>query len=467
MRKNHFFMKACKPCGGATAVIIVLLILGVATAGCLGNLPSFRGNHLAENNGNLTAYFLDVGQGDSALFVFNNKTILIDAGETDMGDRVVADLDRLGVTRIDLLVATHPHSDHIGGMQRVLAAFPVGRVLDTGLPHPSSIYENFLKTLDRKNIPYTLAEQGQTIDIDPSLRILVLPPPAQRFGDDPNTNSVVLRISYGTIDFLMTGDAGGEAEDALVKSGYALDAEILKVGHHGSEYSTSKAFLDRVNPEVAVISVGEGNPYGHPHRKTLDALGAAGIRVYRTDQDGTVRIQSDGVSYSVSTEKEQGGIWQVVATLAAPLTNVTLNASAIPTIPPLPANVSVPLPSLDLPQIGNASSVEISGVQFDAPGDDRTNLNGEWIRLTNSGNDTVLLNGWTLSDRTASFSYVFPAYLLEPGSSVTVYTGAGALNDTSLFMGRETPVWGNGGDTAILRDFRGTIIGERSQGGPA
>lgn len=188
------------------------------------------------NDGKLSAYFLDVGQGDSALFVFNNKTILVDAGETDMADRVVGDLRRLGVTRIDLLVATHPHSDHIGGMQRVLAAFPVGEVLDAGLPHPSSTYENFLETVDRKNIPYTVAEQGQVIDFDPSLRIFVLSPPAQRFGDDPNTNSIVLRVSYGTIDFLMTGDAGGEAEDALVKSGYSLDAEILKVGHHGSEF---------------------------------------------------------------------------------------------------------------------------------------------------------------------------------------------------------------------------------------
>jgi competence protein ComEC len=458
-------MKTCRPNNAIIVAVAIVIILGVATAGCTNTFPSFRGNHLADNNGNLTAYFLDVGQGDSTLFVFDNKTILIDAGETDQGDRVVADLDRLGVKRVDLLVATHPHSDHIGGMQRVLAAFPVGRVLDTGLPHTSSTYENFLTTLDRKNIPYTLAEQGQTIDVDPSLRIFILSPPAQRFGDDPNTNSIVLRISYGTIDFLMTGDAGGEAEDALVKSGYALDAEILKVGHHGSEYSTSKAFLDRVNPEIAIISDGAGNPYGHPHRKTLDALGAAGIRVYRTDLDGTVRVRTDGVSYSVSTEKGQGSVWSVVATLAAPITNVTLNVSAIPTIPPVPANLSVPLPSLELPQIGNASSIEISEVQFDAPGDDRTNLNGEWVRLTNHGNDTVLLNGWTLSDRTASFSYIFPAYLLEPGSSVTIYTGAGTLNDTSLFMGLGTPVWGNGGDTAILRDFRGTIISERSSGG--
>ncbi len=126
-------------------------------------------------------YFLDVGQGDSTLFVVDGKTILIDAGEVDMGDRVVSDLRTLGVTRIDLLVATHPHSDHIGGMQKVLAAFPVGQVLDSGLPHPSPIYEHFLETIDRKNIPYRVAEQGQTIDVDPALRIFVLSPPAQRY----------------------------------------------------------------------------------------------------------------------------------------------------------------------------------------------------------------------------------------------------------------------------------------------
>jgi competence protein ComEC len=468
-----------------TACILVVLFFSIAAAGCTGVLPgnstSSRG---VVTDGKLSVYFLDVGQGDSELLVFGNKTILIDAGETDMGDRVVADLKKLGVTRIDLLVATHPHSDHIGGMQNVLAAFPVGQVLDTGLPHPSPLYQHFLETIDTQHIPYTIAEQGQTIDIDPALRILVLSPPPGRFGDDPNQNSVVLRISYGTVNFLFTGDLGGDAETALLNTGYALDAQILKVGHHGSEYSTSPAFLARVHPEVAVIEVGKDNPYGHPHDKTLKILQGAGITVYRTDLDGTVLVRSNGMTYSVTTEKGSGGVWNpvnaagsprntsVVLPSATPLPQLTL--PAVPadisvTIPTLPSDITIPVPSFTLPpvQIGNASSIFISAARFNAPGDDRQNLNGEWVRLANRGSDPVLIAGWTLSDRTSPDLYRFPAFVLLPASSVTVYSGTGTMNDTALFMGRTEPVWGNSGDTAILRDGAGTIIDQNSGGAPA
>jgi len=471
-----------------TACILVLLFFSIAAAGCTGILNGkSSGSRVADTDGKLSVYFLDVGQGDSELLVFGNRTILIDAGETDMGDRVAADLRKLGVTRIDLLVATHPHSDHIGGMVKVLSAFPVGQVLDTGLPSSSPVYEQFLKTIDKKHIPYTLAEQGQTLDVDPALRILVLSPPKERFGDDPNQNSIVLRISYGTINFLFTGDLGGDAETALMRTGYALEAQILKVGHHGSEYSTSPAFLARVHPEVAVIEVGKDNPYGHPHEKTMKNLENAGITVYRTDRDGTVLVRTDGMSYSVKTENGAGGVWTPAATgtgqantspvlptptpaIPALLPTVPANISVtLPALPPIPSNITIPVPSFTLPpvQIGNASSVYISATQFDAPGDDRQNLNGEWVRLTNRGTDPVLIAGWTLSDKTSTNVYRFPAVILLPATSVTVYSGTGMMNETALFMGHSEPVWGNGGDTAILRDGAGTIIDRNSGGKPA
>jgi competence protein ComEC len=466
-----------------SAAIFIVLVSCIITAGCLDNftVPDFRYNrstHLADNEGKLSVYFLDVGQGDSTLVVFNEKTILIDAGESEMGDRVVSDLTTLGVTRIDLLVATHPHSDHIGGMQKVLAAFPVGLVLDTGLPHTSSTYEHFLETIDQKNIPYRVAEQGQTIEVDPALRIFVLSPPKERSGDDPNTNSVVLRLSYGTIDFLLAGDIGGESEDALAGSGYPLDAEILKVGHHGSYSSTSPTFLARVRPETAIIPVGKDNPYGHPHQQTLDLLKDYGVTVYRTDRDGTVVVRSDGISYSVKTETNDQSIWAVTTPNFKTLTEGMTTPSPVFTLPTQPVNVSIPLPSftlpedsanltipiplLPIPQIGNASSVYISALQFDAPGDDRQNLNQEWVRLTNRGDGPVLLAGWTLSDMTGSHPYVFPAFVLMPDSSVTVCSGSGRMNDTALFMGLDAPIWGNSGDVATLKDGGGTIIDQRS-----
>ena len=461
---------------GAAAAIIIVLVSCIITAGCIDNftIPDFSNNrstHLRDNNGKLSVYFLDVGQGDSTLVLFSDKSILIDAGEAEMGDRVVSDLKALGVSRIDLLVATHPHSDHIGGMQKVLAAFPVGQVLDSGVPHTSSAYEHFLETIDRKNIPYRVAEQGQTIDIDPALTIFVLSPQKQHFGDDPNTNSIVLRISYGTVAFLLAGDMGGESENALVRSGYPLNSRILKVGHHGSYSSTSSSFLERVRPETAIIMVGRDNPYGHPHKQVLDLLEEYGASVYRTDIDGTIVIRSDGMSYSVKTETNDKGIWTVSTTRTGNFTKVTASTSPVVTLPSSRAVTPVPNRSvtpqetpfnLTIPQIGNASSVYISAVQFDAPGDDRQNLNAEWVRLTNRGDGLVLLAGWTLSDKTGSHPFVFPAFVLMPKSSVTIYSGSGKMNDTSLFMGRDTPIWSNTGDAATLKDGSGTIIDQRS-----
>ena len=464
------------------SVAIVLVLVGcVNVTGCLGT-TLFSGfiesgqSHLAENEGKLSVYFLDVGQGDSALFLYEGKTILIDAGETDMGDRVVSDLASRGVTRIDLLVATHPHSDHIGGMQKVLGAFPVGKVLDTALPHPSPPYEQFLETIEQNHIPYQVAEQGQTVNVDPAVRVLVLSPPGEQPGEDLNANSAVLRISYGTIDFLMTGDLGTEGEDALLRTGYPLDAEILKVGHHGSSSSTSPAFLARVRPETAVISVGEDNPYGHPHAETLDLLNESGVTVYRTDQDGTILVRSDGMSYSVKTETTTPGIMAAIRTTRT-LSTGTATPAPVFTLPTLPGDETIPLPSVTLPpfpenwtipilpaapQIGNASWVYISATQFDAPGDERQNLNNEGVRLTNRGDGLVLLAGWTLSDRTGSHPYVFPAYILMPGSSVTVYSGKGTMNDTALFMGLDAPLWSTTGDEATLKDGSGNIIDQRS-----
>jgi competence protein ComEC len=476
---------------GAVACILLLLLASLAAAGCTGIPGTSSGSpHPAASGGELSVYFLDVGQGDSELLRIGNTTILIDAGETDQGDRVVADLRQAGVTRIDLLVATHPHSDHIGGMQAVLDAFPVGQVLDSALPSTSLIYQHFLGTIEKKGIRYTVAEQGRTIDIDPSLRILVLSPPEQRFGDDPNLNSIVLRISYGSVNFLFTGDMGGEAEDALLNTSYPLDAQVLKVGHHGSEYASSGAFLARVHPDVAVIEVGKDNPYGHPHKQTLLNLADAGAAIYRTDRDGTVLVRSDGATYSVTTEDSGGDIWVPAipttlptgaGTIATPETIPTVptlpplsplpTAPTLPTVPPLPtipplpavpSDISVPTITLPPVQLGNASSVYISAVRFYAPGDDRQDLNGEWVRLGNRGDGPVLIAGWTLSGRTGLHPYVFPAVVLLPGSSVTVFTGSGTMNDTALYQGATVPVWGNNGDTVILRDGAGDLIDQKT-----
>jgi competence protein ComEC len=267
----------------------------------------------------------------------------------------------------------------------------------------------------------------------------------------------------------------------MEKTGYPLDAQVLKVGHHGSSGASSAGFLNRVGPEAAVISLGKDNEYGHPHRETLERLNTAGPLVLRTDLDGTILAESDGATFSVVTEKGGGNIWSQTRTAPA-TTGVTVSpvspgmtgpAPSFPiftlpvTIPAMPTDITVPVPSFTMPalQIGNASSVYISAVQFNAPGDDTRNLNGEWVRLANRGEDAVLLTSWTMSDRTGTEPYRFPAFLLMPGNSVTLYTGSGEMNDTSLFMGRTLPLWGNSGDEATLRDGSGNIIDRQSEAG--
>jgi competence protein ComEC len=252
---------------------------------------------------NLTIHFLDVGQGDSELIQFNGKNVLIDGGEQDMGPRVESYLRDHEVSSLDLLVATHPHDDHIGGLLTILNDIRINQVLDSGQVHTTSTFEDFLNLIDQKNIPYTAAERGQTIDLDPRLKIEVLSPPATHFSDDLNQNSVVLKITYNKVSFLLMGDAGIEAENSLLSSGYNLQSTVLKVGHHGSSSSCSPTFLNEIRPEIAVIEVGVNNDYGHPTEKTLGALQSAGSRVYRTDLDGNIVVTTDGQSYSVSTEK--------------------------------------------------------------------------------------------------------------------------------------------------------------------
>lgn len=436
-------------------LLITLLLASSVTCGCLeeltipsiGNipLPSMPG----ATDGKLRAYFLDVGQGDSSVILFGNRTVLIDAGEREYGDVVVDDLRALGVDHIDLLVATHPHSDHIGGMQEVLSSFPVTEVLDSGLPHTSSLYENFLDEIQARHINYSVARRGDTIDLD-DLRIFILSPPDTLIGDDLNDNSVVLRVSYGTFNLLFTGDAGKTAESQLVKTGYALDADVLKVSHHGSSDATGSAFLTRVDPDIAVISVGSENEYGHPHAETIDRLEATGVKIYRTDIDGTILVVSDGSSFSVKT----------TAAKKNPLTLAPSEVATKPTATPA-GTTTFSLPSF---QVGNASGVAIAATRFNAKGDDRLNLNGEWVQLRNSGNESVLLAGWTLSDNSGETVYTFPLFILDPDKRVTIYTGSGEYNDTALFMGKSEPVWGNSGDIAILKDGSGTVI-DRESGG--
>jgi len=252
---------------------------------------------------NLVVHFLDVGQGDSELLQFNGKNVLIDGGSRELGPSVESYLRNHGVSSLDLVIATHPHEDHIGGLIFILNDIPVKQVLDSGQVHTAPSFETYLDLIDKKNIPFDTAQRSQTINLDPNLKIEVLSPPKSQYQDDINENSIVLKVTYKKVSFLFMGDAGLEAENSIMTTGYNLKSDILKVGHHGSSSASGSSFLAKVKPSISMIEVGAGNDYGHPTQKTLSALQNTGSKIYRTDTNGNIVVTTDGLSYSVSAEK--------------------------------------------------------------------------------------------------------------------------------------------------------------------
>ncbi len=249
----------------------------------------------------LVVHFIDVGQGDSILIVSpEGKTVLIDGGSTNTG--VVDYLQMQGIHHIDIMIATHPHEDHIGGLIQVLETMPVLKVITNGEMHTTVTYENFLDAIAASKAEYLEVVRGDTINLG-NLTFNVLNP-AFIVPGDLNRNSIVLRMTYGNTTFLFAGDSNNDTEAEMIAAGLSLKADILKVGHHGSSTSTSAEFLAAVHPAVAVYSAGNGNSYGHPSPDTLARLGYAGVNVLGTDINGTVVFLVDGTGYSIQTSKQ-------------------------------------------------------------------------------------------------------------------------------------------------------------------
>jgi beta-lactamase superfamily II metal-dependent hydrolase len=254
----------------------------------------------AARAGVVTVDVLDVGQGDAILIRGGGKTVLIDAGDRTADP--VSQLKKLGVTRLDLVVATHPHADHIGRMPDVLTSFEVGLYLDNGLPHTTITYAETMAAVAQRAIPYRTAERGTEIALGDEAKFTILFPDSQgpltNTRSDLNSNSVVMRLDHGENCFLFTGDSEEPTEQRLVADGLG-QCDVLKVAHHGSNHSSTQAFLDIVQPRYALISVGVGNRYDHPGPETLARLAASGAMIYRTDLSGSLRVVSDGTRLEV------------------------------------------------------------------------------------------------------------------------------------------------------------------------
>lgn len=266
-----------------------------------------------ESTDELRVYFLDVGQGDCELIQIPNSgasyNILIDTGEYEYADGLVEMLKSLGVSKIDSLVCTHPHSDHMGGMATVVRSFEIGemympRIADEYVPTTAS-YEALLDALLEKNITAVQLCTGTQISCPPGVELEVLAPEPDADWDDLNNYSGVIRLAYGQTSFMFTGDAESASEklvvQAALQNGQDISATVLKCGHHGSKTSSSAKFLRAVRPSYVVISCGANNSYGHPHAGTLEKLDMLGATVYRTDEGGTILAKSDGEAVTFET----------------------------------------------------------------------------------------------------------------------------------------------------------------------
>jgi competence protein ComEC len=379
--------------------------------------------------------FLDVGQGDAILVRSpEGPTALIDSGP---GVDLVSQLARLGVESLDLVVASHPHADHIGGMWQVLQNMPVRFYMDNGQPHTTRTYTVVMQELRASPEITYLQATPRTLTLG-SVKLHILPLP-EYAGANLNNRSVALVVEHGEFLAFFSGDSELPELEHFIQAGVVPDVTLMKAPHHGSDDAVSGEFLSVADPEIIVISVGYGNRYGHPKPAALYTYGAQAEQLLRTDRDGEISISGfpDG-TYGVAL----GGhmVAQGVEGTARerpPSTN--------------------PVETSPHPVAASASTISIS-VFADAPGNDHNNPNGEYAILSNQGSQPLDISRWTLCDL-ARHCFTFPEdSMIRAGGQVVLFTGSGLNDGMRFYMGSRSAVWNNRGDTATLFDRSGQLI---------
>lgn len=252
---------------------------------------------ILKTNSNLEVYYFDVGQADSILIRENDNNILIDAGNNEDGEKLVNYLKNdLNIEKFNMVVGTHPHEDHIGGLDNVIDSFDIDTILMPNATSTSKTFENVLDSIEKKDYKITVPKINEEFNYN-NINIKVLYTGTDE--KDLNNTSIVLKLTYQNNKFLFMGDATSKVEKKLLNED--IKSDVLKIGHHGSEYSTTKNFLDKVNPQYAIIEVGKNNTYKHPKEITLDKLNKKNIKIYRTDIDGTIKVVSDGNNLKFET----------------------------------------------------------------------------------------------------------------------------------------------------------------------
>lgn len=283
------------------ATIIALMVVGIA--GILGINEDFANTVSDEgesyNNKNeqqvefvaqedLLIDFIDVGQADSILIRNQDEVMLIDAGTNEAGETVVNYLEKLGITKINYLIGTHPHEDHIGGLDDVINNFDIEQIYMPKIETTTKTFEDVLEAIENKNLTVIAPNKGDKIELGQAVGKFMTEPILDK--DNLNLSSLVLRLEFGNTSYLFMGDAEEENEKTINWP----KTDVLKVGHHGSNTSSGESFLEQVHPQYAIIMVGKDNSYGLPKQEIIDKLNNIGSEIYRTDEDGTIQIISDG-----------------------------------------------------------------------------------------------------------------------------------------------------------------------------
>ncbi|EKO1913415.1 MBL fold metallo-hydrolase [Clostridium botulinum] len=272
-------------------ITCLLICLSIIFTAC--SQQSSNAINTSNKSNELKVHYIDVGQGDSILVQTKDKNILIDAGTRKSSDNLINYLKKQHIKKLDYVIATHPHEDHIGGMPKVIDEFEISNFYAPKKTANTKIFKDMILQLKKKNLKINVVKKDISLDLSNDSSLDFLAPVKDNY-ENTNDYSAVIKLTHGNAKFLFTGDAEKASEKDILNSNVDLSSNVLKVGHHGSHSSSSKEFLDKVNPKMAIISCGKNNDYGHPHKETMKELKKRNIEVYRTDIDGNILLTSDG-----------------------------------------------------------------------------------------------------------------------------------------------------------------------------